>query len=332
MTSTTNFETTQPIDLEIPSFDDIRQARKKISSYAHRTPVLTNRQVNERSGANVFFKCENFQKAGAFKFRGASNAIFSLPDDQAAGGVATHSSGNHAQAVALAAKIRGIPAHIVMPENAPTVKKKAVREYGADITLCESTLEGRESTLKKVVEKTGATFIHPYNDSRIIAGQGTAAVEMLEDQPELNIILTPVGGGGLLSGTAIAAKNIGGDTIKIIGCEPKIADDAYRSFNSGELQPIHRTDTVADGLRTSLGELSFACIQEHVDNIVTVSEAQIIEAMRFIWERMNIIIEASCAVPVAALFNDKIDAGTKNIGIIITGGNVDLDHLPWNTN
>jgi threonine dehydratase len=286
--------------------------------------------VDERAGASVFFKCENFQKAGAFKFRGASNAIFSLPDEQAARGVATHSSGNHGQAVALAAKIKGIPAHIVMPENAPAIKKKAVKGYGASVTLCESTQEGRETMLKKVVEETGASFIHPYNDSRIIAGQGTAAIELLEDQPELDMILTPVGGGGLLSGTAIAAKNIRGDTIRVIGCEPQIADDAQRSFRSGELQPVHRTDTVADGLRTALGELSFACIREHVDDIVTVSEAQIIEAMRFIWERMNIIIEASCAVPVAALFNDKVDASDKNIGIIITGGNVDLDHLPWN--
>jgi threonine dehydratase len=313
----------------IPSFSEVSKAHQKIAPFIHRTPVLTNHQVDERSGANVFFKCENFQKVGAFKFRGACNAVFSLPDEQAVNGVATHSSGNHAQAIALAAKIKGIPAHIVMPENAPAVKKKAVKGYGAHITFCESTLEGRESTLAKVVEKTGATFIHPYNDSRIIAGQGTAAVELLQDYPDLDIILAPVGGGGLLSGTAIAADGIN-SSIQVIGCEPEIADDAYRSFKAGELQPVNRTDTVADGLRTALGELTFACIKQHVDDIATVSEEQIVEAMRFIWERMNIIIEASCAVPVAALFHNKVDAKNKKVGIIITGGNVDLDHLPWN--
>lgn len=315
--------------MDIPTFTDIQSAHKRIKSQIHRTPVLTNRQVDERSGASVFFKCENFQRVGAFKFRGASNAIGTLTDAEAANGVATHSSGNHAQAVALAAKLRGIPAHIVMPENAPAVKKKAVKGYGAQVTLCESTLEGRETALAKVVEETGALFIHPYNDARIIAGQGTAAKELLEDKPELDLILTPVGGGGLLSGTAIAANGIN-PKVRVIGCEPEIADDAYRSFKTGELQPVQRTDTVADGLRTSLGELSFACIQKHVDDIVTVSESEIVEAMRFIWERMKIIIEASCAVPAAALFHDKIDAKGKKVGIIITGGNVDLDHLPWN--
>ena len=315
--------------MKLPTFSDLQSAHQKIKSHVHNTPVLTNRQVDKRSDAHVFFKCENFQKVGAFKFRGACNAVFSLPDEQAAQGVATHSSGNHAQAIALAAKIRGIQAHIVMPENAPAVKKKAVKGYGANITFSESTLEGRESTLAKVVEKTGATFIHPYNDSRIIAGQGSAAVELLDEHPGLDMILTPVGGGGLLSGTAIAADGIN-KKVEVIGCEPKIADDAWRSFRSGELQPVQRIDTVADGLRTSLGELSFACIREYVDDIVTVSEEQIIEAMRFIWERMNIIIEASCAVPVAALFHNKIDSKGKNVAIIISGGNVDLDNLPWN--
>ena len=317
--------------MDIPTFSNVEQAHKRIRSQIHRTPVLTNRQVNERAGASVFFKCENFQKVGAFKFRGASNAIISLSDEEAAAGVATHSSGNHAQAVALAAKLRGIPAHIVMPENAPEVKKKAVKGYGANVTMCESTLEGRESTLTKVVEKTGATFIHPYDNAHIIAGQGTSAIELIEDQSELDIILAPVGGGGLISGTAIAANGLN-PRIKVIGCEPEIADDAYRSFKTGTLQPVESTDTVADGLRTSLGELTFACIQQHLHDIVTVSEEQIIEAMRFVWERMNIIIEASCAVPVAALFHDKINAQNKRIGLIITGGNVDLDHLPWNSN
>lgn len=315
--------------MKLPTFSDVQSAHQEILPYIHRTPVLTSRQVDERAGgARVFFKCENFQRVGAFKFRGACNAVFSLPDKQAEKGVATHSSGNHAQAIALAAQIRGIPAYIVMPENAPAVKKRAVKGYGADITFSESTLEGRESTLATVVERTGATFIHPYNDSRIIAGQGTAAVELLEEYPDLDIILTPVGGGGLLSGTAIAGKGMN-SAVNIIGCEPEIADDAWRSFQSGQLQPVQRIDTVADGLRTALGELSFACIQQHVDDIVTVSEDDIIEAMRFIWERMNIIIEASCAVPVAALFNKKIETAGKNVAIIITGGNVDFENLPW---
>ncbi len=315
------------ITVNIPDFASIQSAGKTISKYAHRTPVLTNRQVNERAGCEVFFKCENFQKGGAYKFRGACNAVLSLNDEEAAKGVATHSSGNHAQAIALAAKLRGIPAFIVMPENAPEVKKRAVKGYGAQITFCEPTLEARETTLQEVVEKTGATFIHPYNQREIIAGQGTAAVELLEEQPDLVMILAPVGGGGLLSGTAIAANEID-SSIKVIGCEPKLADDAYRSFKAGSLQPVLRTDTVADGLRTSLGELSFACIQKYVDNIVTVSEQEIVEAMRFIWERLNIIIETSSAVPVAALFGSNFDA--EKIGIIISGGNVDLEHLPWN--
>lgn len=320
----------ETLDLTIPTPDDIKNAHKKISSHIHRTPVLTNKQTDERAQACIFFKCENFQKGGAFKFRGASNTVFSLSDAEAQSGVATHSSGNHAQAIALAAKIRNIPAFIVMPENAPEVKKKAVKGYGAEITFCKSTLEARESTLDRVVERTGATFIHPYNDPRIIAGQGTSALELLEDHPDLDIILVPVGGGGLASGTAIAASGIKPD-VKVIGCEPEIANDAYLSMQSGELMPAKNVQTVADGLRTGLGELTFACIRKYLHSIVTVSEEEIVEAMRFIWERMNIIIEASCAVPVAALFQNKIpDAAGKKIGIIITGGNVDLDHLPWN--
>lgn len=316
--------------MEIPTLSDIQQAHSKIKDRIHRTPVLTNRQVDERTGCEVFLKCENFQRVGAFKFRGASNAVFSLPDDEASKGVATHSSGNHAQAIALAAKMKNIPAYIVMPENSPEVKKRAVAGYGAEITFCEPTQEARETTLEKVVDKTGATFIHPYNDTRIIAGQGTSGLELLEDYPDLDIILVPVGGGGLASGTAIAASGLR-PGVKVIGCEPEIADDAYLSLKTGELQPSKNTQTVADGLRTGLGELTFACLQEHLHSIVTVSEEEITDAMRYIWERMNIIIEASCAVPVAALFNNKIkNASGKKIGIIITGGNVDLDHLPWN--
>lgn len=312
----------------IPTLEDIRKAHETISPYAHRTPVLSSQKVNERAGAELYFKCENFQKVGAFKFRGGCNAIMTLAEEQAKKGVATHSSGNHAQAVALSAKMRGIPAYVVMPENAPKVKVQAVKDYGAEVTFCASTLEARESTLQEVVDRTGATFIHPYNDPRIIAGQGTAALELMEQQPDLDIIMAPVGGGGLLSGTALSVKNTYSE-IKVIGVEPKLADDAYRSFKEGTLQPVYSTETIADGLRTSLGELPFEIIREHVDDIYTVSEEGIVDAMRFIWERMKIIIEASCSVPVAAVFDQHEELKGKKIGIIITGGNVDLDKLPW---
>ena len=312
----------------VPSFDDIKKAHRLIMEHANRTPVFTSRSVDEKAGASIYFKCENFQRVGAFKFRGACNAVFSLNEEEAQRGVATHSSGNHAQAVALAAKMRGIPAFVVMPENAPKVKVKAVKGYGAKVTFCESTLEARETTLQKVVEKTGAAFIHPYDDARVVAGQGTAALELLEEQPDLDIIMTPVGGGGLLSGSSICSKALKPD-ISVIGAEPEMADDAYRSFKEGKLIPVKDPDTIADGLRTSLGKLPFAIIKSNVDDIVTVSEDSIIESMRFIWERMNMIIESSCAVPVAAVFDQKIQARGKKIGIIITGGNVDLDNLPW---
>ena len=311
-----------------PTFEQVQKAYLKIREKVHRTPVLSSQKVNERAGGELHFKCENFQKVGAFKFRGATHAIGELSDEDAQNGVATHSSGNHAQAVALAAKKRGIPAYIVMPENAPKVKVNAVRDYGADITFSESTQEGREATLKKVVDDTGATFIHPYDNPDIIMGQGSAAVELLEDRPGLDILLAPIGGGGLMSGSAIAASGISPET-EVIGTEPEVANDAYLSFKTGKRHPVQSTDTVADGLRTSLSDLTFACIQKHVDDIVTVTEDEIVEAMRFIWERMKIIIEPSCAVPVAAVFNGKVDVKGKKVGIIITGGNIDLDHLPW---
>ncbi len=313
---------------DIPTFKQIQKAYLKIRDKVHRTAVLNSQKVNERAGGELFFKCENFQKVGAFKFRGATHAVGELPEEKAQNGVATHSSGNHAQAVALAAKQRGIPAHIVMPENAPKVKVNAVRDYGADITFCESTQEARESTLETVIDNTGAAFIHPYDNPHIIMGQGSAAIELLEDQPDLDIILAPVGGGGLISGTAIAASGFSPET-KVIGIEPEVANDAYLSFKTGERHPVQSTDTVADGLRTSLSELTFRCIQEHVDEIVTVSEQEIIDAMRFIWERMKIIIEPSSAVPAAAVFNNKVDIKNKKAGIIISGGNMDLDTLPW---
>jgi threonine dehydratase len=318
--------TQQPV--RTPSFKDIQKAYLKIREQVHRTPVMSSQKVNERAGGKLFFKCENFQKVGAFKFRGATHAVGELSAEDAKNGVATHSSGNHAQAVALAAKQRGIPAHIVMPENAPQVKVNAVRDYGADISFCESTQEAREATLEEVVQKTGATFIHPYDNPDIIMGQASAAMELLEDHPDLDILLAPIGGGGLMSGSAIAASGLSPDTT-VIGTEPELANDAYLSFKTGERHPVQGTDTVADGLRTSLSELTFKCIQKHVDDIVTVSEQEIIDAMHFIWERMKIIIEPSSAVPAAAVYNGKVDATNKKVGIIISGGNMDLDSLPW---
>ncbi|WP_246068338.1 pyridoxal-phosphate dependent enzyme [Fodinibius sediminis] len=304
--------------MPIPTFTNIQQAYLRIRNKVHRTPVLSSRKVNDRAGGGMLrFKCENFQKVGAFKFRGATHAVGELSGTEASNGVATHSSGNHAQAVSLAAKLRGIPAHIVMPENAPGVKVRAVRDYGANITFCESTQQAREQTLQSVVHKTGATFIHPYDNPDIIMGQGSAALELLEDYPNLDMILAPVGGGGLLSGTAIAASGLSPDT-RILGVEPERANDAYLSFTTGKLHPVQRTDTIADGLRTSLSELTFRCIRRHADQIVTVGEEEIINAMRFVWERMKLIIEPSAAVPVAAAFN-HLDTQGKEIGIIISG-------------
>ncbi len=316
--------------MEIPNYTNIAEAAERISSYVNKTPVLTSEASNIKSEAELYFKCENFQKVGAFKFRGACNAIFSLSDNDASNGVATHSSGNHAQALALSAKLRGIPAFVVMPRNAPPVKIAAVKGYGAKVILCDPTQEARESTLKQVVNDTGAIFIHPYDNVDVIAGQGTAIVELLSKVPDLDMIITPVGGGGLLSGTSIAAKHINPE-IQVVGAEPELADDAYRSFKSGERIPLNGTDTVADGLRTSLSERTFSIIKQNVDEIVTVPESSIIRDMRWIWERMNMIIETSCAVPVSAVFDGKLDVKGKKIGIIITGGNVDLAKLPWQT-
>lgn len=313
----------------IPTFREIQSAYLQIRQKVHRTPILSSKKINERAGANLFFKCENFQKVGAFKFRGATHAVSALSDKEAANGVATHSSGNHAQAVALAAKQRGIPAYIVMPENAPRVKVNAVKDYDAQITFCESTQEARENTLEEVQQETGATFIHPYNNRHIIMGQASAAIELLEEVSGLDVILAPVGGGGLISGTSIATKGLAPET-EVIGVEPEVANDAYLSLQSDELQPVQSMNTVADGLRTSLSPLTFACIQEHVDAIVTVSEKDIVEAMRFVWERMKVIIEPSSAVPVAAAFNEDLALEGQKVGIILSGGNVDLDHLPWN--
>jgi len=311
-----------------PTIIDIIKAAERIRPYAHRTPVLTNEGLNRLVGAQVFLKCENLQKVGAFKFRGACNAVYSLTDEEAACGVCTHSSGNHAAALALAAKMRGIPAYIVMPNNAPSVKKNAVAGYGGSITFCEPTLEARESTLDGIRLDTGANVVHPYNDGRVIAGQGTAALELLEDVPDLNVIITPVGGGGLLSGTSIAAREIK-KGIRVIAGEPEKADDAFRSIKAGEIIPSKNPKTIADGLLTSLGTLTFPIIQKNVEQIVTVSEAGIIESMKFIWERAKIIIEPSSAVAIGVLWEKKIDLSGLKIGVIISGGNVDLDKLPW---
>lgn len=311
-----------------PSFEDIRQAAARIRPYIHRTPVITCRSLDERVGALVFLKCENLQKVGAFKFRGASNAVFSLTDEQAASGVATHSSGNHAQALALAARLRGIPAHIVMPRNAPAIKQAAVAGYGGLITLCEPTLQAREATLEEVCKRTGAVVVHPYNDERVIAGQGTAALELLEDVPDLQVIITPVGGGGLLSGTALTAAGMA-PQMRVMAGEPSGADDAFRSLQEGRILPSLQPKTIADGLLTSLGPLTFPIIRDHVEQIVTVSEEAIIESMRFIWERAKLIIEPSAAVAVAVLWEGKVDLADLNVGVILSGGNLDLDHLPW---
>ncbi len=311
-----------------PSLDAIREAAERIRRYARRTPVLTCASLDRMAKAELFFKCENFQKVGAFKFRGACNAVFSLSDEEASHGVATHSSGNHAQALALAAQLRGVEAFIVMPKDAPQVKKDAVAGYGAKIVFCEPTLEARETTLAKVVAETGAHFVHPYNDYRIIAGQGTAALELLEEVPDLDVVMAPVGGGGLLSGTALTLYELS-PTTRIIGAEPEEADDAYRSLQEGRIIPSVEPKTVADGLLTSLGDLTFPIIKAHVEQIVTVSEEAIVSGMRHVWERMKIVIEPSAAVPVGALLERKIDLTGKRIGVILSGGNVDLDKLPW---
>jgi threonine dehydratase len=313
---------------EAPDLQAIRAAAERIRPYAHRTPVLTCSSLDSMAEAELFFKCENLQKVGAFKFRGAANTVFSLSDQEASRGVATHSSGNHAQALALAARLRGIPAHIVMPENSPKVKVAAVRGYGARIVFCPPTQADREQTLEQVVAETGATFIHPYNNPGIIAGQGTCALELLEQVADLDIVMAPVGGGGLLSGTALSCAYLRPE-VRVIAAEPKGADDAFRSVRDGRIYPSENPQTVADGLRTSLGTLTFPIIRRYVQRIVTVEEQSILAAMRHIWERMKILIEPSAAVPFAAILEGGIQARGKRVGIILSGGNLDLDTLPW---
>lgn len=310
------------------NFDDIKQAHERIKKSIHRTPILTSQAINAITGADLFFKCENFQKGGAFKFRGAMNAVLSLSDEEAKFGVVTHSSGNHAGALTLAAKIRGCPAYLVMPEMAPKAKKAAVLGYGGKITECESSMSSREEVVQQVIAKTNAKLIHPFNDERIIAGQGTAAIELIEDVEELDVVLAPVSGGGLLSGTAISTKSLN-KNILVYGCEPENADDAYRSLQTGVLQSIDNPKTIADGLRASLGEKTFAIIKKYVDGIFLVSEEEIVQAMKYLWERMKIVVEPSGAVSFAALLKSRPELNGKRIGIILSGGNVDLGNLPF---
>jgi threonine dehydratase len=315
--------------VESLNLETIRAAQQRIRPYIHRTPVLTNSWLNDACGASLFFKCENFQKVGAFKARGATNAVFALDDETARRGVATHSSGNHGAAVARAAKLRGIPAHIVMPSNSAKVKIRAVEGYSAQVVFCEPTEESREIKCEEMIKKTGAMLIHSFENEHVIAGQGTAAMELLEDITDLDVIMCPVGGGGLLSGTAIAAKSMR-PQIKVIAVEPENADDAAQSFRAGRRLVTEKKFTIADGLRTNIGEPNFAIVQQYVDDIVTVSEEAIVLAMRTIWETMKIVVEPSAAVPYAAIAERISDVEKKRVGFILTGGNVDLDALPWN--
>jgi threonine dehydratase len=309
-----------------PTLADIRAAHDRIRPFVHRTPVLTCSAVNALTNARVFFKCENFQKVGAFKFRGATNAVQSLSAAAAARGVVTHSSGNHAAALALAAHRRGIPAYIVMPDNAPAVKRAAVAGYGGKITFCAPTQPAREAACAELVRSTGATLVHPYDDETVIAGQGTAALELLEEVPDLDAILAPVGGGGLLSGTLVAAKGVRPD-VRVIGCEPALADDAAASLREGRIVPARPPVTVADGLRTSLGEKTFPIIRELVETISLVEEAEILAALRLMLERMKVVVEPSSAVPLAALLHRPLGLAGQRVGIIVSGGNLDVSRL-----
>ncbi len=303
----------------------IEQAHDRIRPYIHRTPVLTSASLDEIAGCSVFFKCENFQKVGAFKARGAMNAALSLSAEQRAKGLATHSSGNHAQALARAAGILGVKSYIVMPRTAPEIKKRGVRGYGGEIFECEPTLQARESTLAEVIAKTGATEIHPFNNYEVMMGQATAAKELFEETSKLDFIIAPVGGGGLLSGTALATKYFSPGTAVIAG-EPAGSDDAYRSMKSGKIEQA-QSQTIADGLLTTLGDKTFPIIKDNVQEVITVTDEEIIAAMRLIWERLKIIVETSCAVPFAAVLKDKEKFKGKRVGIILSGGNVDLDKV-----
>jgi threonine dehydratase len=312
----------------LPSLSDIQSAHSRIKPFIHKTPVLTSQLLNRIFGCELFFKCENFQKVGAFKFRGATNAVLLLTDDQKQRGVVTHSSGNHAAALSLAASVSGVKAFIVMPENAPEVKKNAVKAYGAEITFCKPTLQAREESAQKVIDKTGATLVHPYNNFNVICGQGTASIELLNEVPDLEIVVAPIGGGGLMSGTSTAIKNTN-NKIKVIGAEPLNASDARDSFLTGMIVPSVNPVTIADGLLTSLSELTFAIIRKNVDDIFTAKEESIIECMLLVWERMKIIIEPSSATVLAIVKENPEYFRNKRTGLIISGGNVDFRKLPF---
>lgn len=324
---TYNFEEVKPGD-GVPSIEHIRRAAERIGPFIHRTPVFTSSTVNEISGAEVFFKCENLQKAGAFKVRGATNAVFSLSEKQARRGVATQSSGNHAAALALAGGRRDIPVTVVMPDNAPAIKKRAVERYGARIIYCEPTFQAREEILAQVAERTGAAVVHPFDDPRVIAGQGTAALEMFEQAGDLDTVIAPVGGGGLLSGTALAARSLLPDA-RVFGAEPLNVNDAWQSLKTGRIMPVTGKTSIADGLLGRLGSLTFPIIREYAAGIVTVGEASIVDAMRLVWERLKLVVEPSAAVAVAALLGQPEEFQGRRVGIILSGGNVDPDKLPW---
>jgi len=312
----------------IPTIDDMLAAHERIKPYIHRTPVLTSSFLNDLTGAELFFKCENFQKAGAFKVRGASNAVFGLSDDMLEKGVATHSSGNHALSLSYAAGRRGIPCTVVMPRTAPQAKKDAVIGYGGRIVECEPSTSSREVTFAEVVKETGAEFVHPYNDPRVIAGQGTCSRELTEQVQGLDAVIAPIGGGGMISGTCLTLSNLAPE-VKIYAAEPEQADDAYRSFKAGHIIADDAPETVADGLKVPLKELTWHFVSNHVTDILIASEQEIVDAMKLIWKRMKIVMEPSSAVPLATILKNKDTFAGKRVGIIITGGNVDLDNLPW---
>ncbi|MBA2057647.1 pyridoxal-phosphate dependent enzyme [Psychrobacter cryohalolentis] len=319
--------------LVIPTLDDMLEAHERIKPYIHRTPVLTSRFLNELAGCEMFFKCENFQKAGAFKVRGASNAVFGLSDEDAKNGVCTHSSGNHALSLSYAAGQRGIPCNVVMPHSAPEAKKAAVRGYGGIITECQPSTTSREEVFAKVQAETGGDFVHPYNDPRVIAGQATCSREFLEQMEEIgekpDMVVAPIGGGGMISGTCLTLSNLAPD-VKIYAAEPVNADDAARSFKAGHIIADDAPNTVADGLKVPLKDLTWHFVSNYVTDILTATEEEIVEAMKLTWTHMKIIIEPSCAVPLAVILKNKDVFAGKKVGVIITGGNVDLDKLPWN--
>lgn len=310
----------------IPKFEDIKNAKNRIGEFIHNTPVLTSKSINKLADCEIFFKCENFQKIGAFKFRGAINSVLQLSDKDAENGVAAHSSGNHAQALAFAAKMRKIPCYIVMPKNAPKAKKDATASYGAEITFCEPNLNARETTLAGIIDKTKATKIHPYDYFDTIAGAGTAALELTDEIKGLDYLIAPVGGGGLISGTSIVGKS---RSIEVFGAEPEAADDAKRSLEKGEIIPSINPDTICDGLLTSLGKLNFEIIRQNVKDILLANDSEIISAMKLIYQRLKIVIEPSCAVPLAAILKNRDIFSGKKVGLILSGGNVDLEKLPF---